>query len=219
MTKQNLLILLVFGAILFSCSTGKRTSERFSQKRIFSEREKKLILSGKATEPMRVWLITNYNDSVLLRKQSAYFQIDTANSVLKHFSSRLLATVKDSATRGVGIAAPQVGILKRIIWVQRLDKPGIPFEVYYNPVITKYSDMKQDVREGCLSIPGIRDTTHDRSYAVFIQYDTPKGEHKCEMIEAFTAAIFQHEIDHLNGILFIDHLKKESNKGIKHSIK
>ncbi len=216
---KKLSIILLSSILFLSCSAGKKTIDFSQQKSIFTEAEKKLILSGKADEPMRVWLITNHRDSILLRKKSAYFQVDTANSVLKHFSSRLLATVKDSATRGVGIAAPQVGILKRIIWVQRLDKPGVPFEVYYNPVITKYSEMKQDVREGCLSIPGIRDTTHDRSYAVFIQYDNPKGEHKCEMIEAFTAAIFQHEIDHLNGILFIDHLKNERKTGINHRIK
>jgi len=185
---------------------------------IFTEAEKNLIMSGKVDEPMRVWLITNKSDSLLLRKQSNSFVVDTTNKFLQHFIRRLLATVQDSATRGVGIAAPQVGILKQIIWVQRLDKPGVPFEVYYNPVITKYSDMKQDVREGCLSIPGIRDTTHDRAYAVFIQYDDTKGEHKCEMIEAFTAAIFQHEIDHLNGILFIDHLKKEAQKNLQHKI-
>ncbi len=211
-------LLGIIGIIIFSSCSSHQKIVQNSSDRIFSEREKQLIMSGKADEPMRVWLITNREDSLLLRSQSQYFKVDTSNVVLKHFTQRLLATVKDSATRGVGIAAPQVGILKRIIWVQRLDKPGVPFEVYYNPVITKYSDMKQDVREGCLSIPGIRDTTHDRSYAVFIQYDTPKGEHKCEMIEAFTAAIFQHEIDHLNGILFIDHLKKESQDNLKHKI-
>jgi len=212
--KFSLVFLLAL--FLFSCGGNKQFST--SKKSIFNDREKALIMSGKADEPMRVWLITNKSDSILLRKNSDAFVVDTTNQYLKHFTKRLLATVQDSATRGVGIAAPQVGILKRIIWVKRLDKPGVPFEVYYNPVIVKYSDLKQDVREGCLSIPGIRDTTHDRSYAVFIQYDTPNGTHKCEMIEDFTAAIFQHEIDHLNGILFIDHLKKETQKNLQHKV-
>jgi len=203
--------------ILASCGSVK-TNVNQSKQNIFSAREKALILSGKADESMRIWLITNKSDSILLRTPSEYFVVDTTNKVLQLFTSRLLTTVKDPKHRGVGIAAPQVGILKRIIWVRRLDKKDSPFEVYYNPVITKYTDKKQDVPEGCLSIPNYRATTTDRAYAVFIQYDDIKGEHKCEMIEAFTAAIFQHEIDHLNGIMFIDHLLKEV-KGNNHNIK
>ncbi len=200
-----------------SCSTTK-SLKATKKTAVFTEREKQLILSGKSDQPMRVWLITNKDDSTLLRKRSAFFKVDKNDTLLQIFTKRLLATVRDSASRGVGIAAPQVGILKRIIWVQRLDKKGVPFEVYYNPVITKYTEKKQDVPEGCLSIPNFRATTKDRSYAVFIQYDRPTGEHKCEMIEAFTAAIFQHEIDHLNGILFIDHLLKEAKYNIKHKV-
>lgn len=200
-----------------SCSTTK-SLKATKKTAVFTEREKQLILSGKSDQPMRVWLITNKDDSTLLRKRSAIFKVDKNDTLLQIFTKRLLATVRDSASRGVGIAAPQVGILKRIIWVQRLDKKGVPFEVYYNPVITKYTEKKQDVPEGCLSIPNFRATTKDRSYAVFIQYDRPTGEHKCEMIEAFTAAIFQHEIDHLNGILFIDHLLKEAKYNIKHKV-
>ena len=164
---------------------------------------------------MRVFLITNPKDSILLRSKSSDFIVNPNDNVLKHFTKRLLATVKDSATRGVGIAAPQVGILKRIIYVQRIDKEQKPFEVYYNPYIKQYSEMKQDVLEGCLSIPNTRGTTTNRAYAVFLEYDDSKGNHKCEMVEAFTAAIFQHEIDHLDGIMFIDHLEDEE-KGINH---
>ena len=214
---KRYIFLLLSLYLLASCSGTKNLAKDQSQS-IFTEAERNLIMSGKADEPMRVWLITNPSDSLLLRKQSKSFVVDTTDKFLQHFTRLLLSTVQDSATRGVGIAAPQVGILKRIIWVQRLDKPGVPFEVYYNPVISKYSDKKQDVPEGCLSIPGIRDITHDRAYAVFIQYDDEKGEHKCEMIEAFTAAIFQHEIDHLDGILFIDHLKKEVQDNLQHKI-
>jgi peptide deformylase len=168
-----------------------------------------LILSGKADEPMRVLLITNPKDSVILRSKSTDFLVSENDTLLQLFTKRLYSTVTDPASRGVGIAAPQVGILKKIIWIKRFDKDDEPFEAYYNPKITKYTDLKQDVLEGCLSIPNVRDTTHYRSYAVLLEYDNPKGQHKCEMVEAFTAVIFQHEIDHLNGILFTDHLEKE----------
>ncbi|MCL4109202.1 UNVERIFIED_CONTAM: hypothetical protein GTU68_028383 [Idotea baltica] len=96
-----------------------------------------------------------------------------------------------------------------MIWVQRFDKDGFPFEVYLNPVIKKYTDKKQKCREGCLSIPGRSDTTETRSYAIMLEYDMLDGTHGIEMVEDFTAVIFQHEIDHLHGILYLDHLKEE----------
>ena len=124
-------------------------------------------------------------------------------------SQRLLATVQDPVNAGVGIAAPQVGILKNMIVVQRYDKEGFPFETYVNPTIKQYSKKTQFCLEGCLSIPKKMDTTKNRAYAILLEYDKLDGTHEIEMIEAFTAVIFQHEIDHLNGILFIDHLDIE----------
>ncbi len=203
-------------AFITSCATNKNAATKNSS--VFTKEETKLILSGKPDEPMRVLLITNPNDSIILRSKSLDFKVNENDKILQIFTKRLYQTVRDSATRGVGIAAPQVGILKKIIWIQRFDKENEPFEVYYNPRITKYSNLKQDVLEGCLSIPDIRETTQNRSYAVLLEYDNPKGKHKCEMIEAFTAVIFQHEIDHLNGILFTDHLDKETKKSIKHKL-
>ena len=211
---RNILILLIGSLFIVSCGT----SRKFSQKEIFTAQEAELILSGKTDEPMRVLLITNPKDSLVLRTPSSNFEVNSNDKILNYLVERMLTTVRDSASRGVGIAAPQVGILKRIIWVQRLDKENKPFEVYYNPEIKKYSDMKQDVREGCLSVPNYRATTQDRAYAVFLEYDDRSGTHKCEMVEAFTAAIFQHEIDHLDGIMFIDHLLKEKNESIQHKM-
>ncbi len=129
--------------------------------------------------------------------------------VLASFINRLYRTVTDSMSLGVGIAAPQVGILKNIIWVQRFDKQGFPFEVFLNPKIQQYSKLKQDCLEGCLSIPNRRDTTSNRAYAILLEYDRPDASHHIEMVEDFTAVIVQHEVDHLNGILYIDHLRQE----------
>jgi peptide deformylase len=110
---------------------------------------------------------------------------------------------------GVGIAAPQVGILKDIIWVQRFDKEDLPFEVYLNPKIIQYSKKTQTRKEGCLSIPNRSETLNSRAYAILISYDTIENTQVVEMVEDFTAVIFQHEIDHLNGILYLDHLQEE----------
>ncbi len=164
---------------------------------------------------MRVFLITNKHDSLLLRTKSQSIKVNPKDPILQHFITRLYRTVRDSMSMGVGIAAPQVGVLKNIIWVQRFDKDGFPFEVYLNPKIVQYSKKKQPCPEGCLSIPDKRATTQNRAYAILLEYDKQDGSHAMEMVEDFTAVIFQHEIDHLNGILFIDHLEQEIEEAQK----
>jgi len=81
------------------------------------------------------------------------------------------------------------------------------FEVYFNPKITKYSEQKLKWVEGCLSVPGMKDTTRTRSHTILLEYLKLDNSHNIEMVEGFTAIIFQHEIDHLNGILYLDRRK------------
>ncbi len=167
------------------------------------------IYNGKDDESMRIWLITNYEDSILLRTKSTDFEFPKDAKQAEFLADRMLATVTDSASLGVGIAAPQVGVLKNLILVQRFDLPEEPIMAYYNPKITSYSKLKQPCLEGCLSIPNKMDTTRNRAYAILLEYDMLDGTHEKELVEDFTAVIFQHEIDHLNGILFLDHLDQE----------
>jgi len=172
-------------------------------------------MKSDSSTPMRVLTINNPADSIILRTKSENVKISQNDKVLQTFINRLYQTVTDSASLGVGIAAPQVGILKNIIWVQRFDKENHPFEAYLNPKIIQYSEKKQNCLEGCLSIPNLMDTTYTRAYAILIEYDNLKNEHKIEMIEDFTAVIFQHETDHLKGILFTDLLDKKPKKNRK----
>ncbi len=176
---------------------------------VYSAQQKSLLLSGSETDPMRLFLTTNKSDSILLRQRAAEVIPNPDDPLLNACINRLLATVQDSMSLGVGIAAPQVGILKRIIWVQRFDKEGFPFEVYLNPVIKQYTKKKQNCMEGCLSIPDKQAETKVRAYAILLEYDTREGQHITEMVEDFTAVIFQHEIDHLDGKLFIDLLEEK----------
>ena len=196
---KHLFHLIIGFLLVVSCSSNTT----------FSEEETTLIMSTDSLTAMRVYKITNKQDSLLLRTKCKAIKADPNNPVIKHFVSRLYATVRDSMSLGVGIAAPQVGILKNIIWVQRFDKENFPFEVYLNPKITQYSTNKQTIKEGCLSIPNRTDILNSRSNTIEIEYDTMENEHKKETVKKFTAVIFQHEIDHLNGILYLDHLKKE----------
>ena len=201
---KKLFFTLIIILTLAACSSSKTAF-----KNSFSKNQTSLITNADSVTPMRVYKITNKKDSLLLRSKSTYIKPDPNNTILKNFINRLYATVRDSMSMGVGIAAPQVGILKNIIWVQRFDKENLPFEVYLNPKITKYSNKTQSVKEGCLSIPNRSDMLNSRSATITIEYDSMNAEHKTEIISDFTAVIFQHEIDHLSGILYLDHLEKE----------
>ena len=186
----------------FSCS--KKNKLRNTS---FSSSQTQLILAADTSEVMRLFLINNTSDSLLLRKKSIAVKYNPKDKTLQHFTKRLLLTM--TKAEGVGIAAPQVGILKNIIWVQRFDKADFPFEVFLNPKIVAYSEKKQPCGEGCLSIPDQKGTTQNRAASIKIDYEKIDGTSHQETVEGFTAVIFQHEIDHLNGILFIDHLEKE----------
>ena len=99
---------------------------------------------------------------------------------------------------GVGLAAPQVGILKRIVVIDVGDGPM----VLINPVILERSG-EQDGPEGCLSCPGMWGMVK-RSYYVKVKALTPEGDEVIIEAEDFLARALQHEIDHLEGVLFID---------------
>ncbi|MDO7173072.1 peptide deformylase [Mariniflexile sp. AS56] len=202
--KLNAFLLLGLALLLSACY-GSKSMLTHS----FSGEQSELIMDSDSLTAMRVFKITNNQDSLLLRSKSKHIKANPNDLVLQRFVKRLYATVRDSMSLGVGIAAPQVGILKNIIWVQRFDKENVPFEVYLNPVIKTYSNKKQTVKEGCLSIPNRSDTLNSRAFSIVIEYDTMNANHKTETVEGFTSVIFQHEIDHLNGILYLDHLAKE----------
>lgn len=197
--RITLIISTVIVLLVSSCQSSYRITKE----------QKTLIMEVDSLKPMRVFKIANLSDSLLLRRKSTNIKVDPNDIVLKTFVKRLYATVRDSMSLGVGIAAPQVGILKNIIWVQRFDKDNLPFEVYLNPTILEYSKKKQPCLEGCLSIPERRDTTYTRSENILIEYDRMDKSHITEEVKGFTAVISQHEIDHLNGILYLDHLKEE----------
>lgn len=170
----------------------------------FSKNERELI--GNSAEKMEVYQTTDEKQLHVLQQPSD--TVDPKDPLLAILAKRMLATVQDEAHPGVGIAAPQVGINKKLIWVQRFDKSGQPFEAYVNPKIVWRSTLIRTGAEGCLSIPDRREEV-ERNYAIRIQYANLNGEQKEENVEGFTAVVFQHEIDHLLGILFPDRLDEQ----------
>ena len=162
---------------------------------------------------MRVMSIADRTDSLVLRRRSAPVDARTASSEdFALLRRRMMATVRDPQNEGVGIAAPQVGILRRVIAVQRFDKAGEPFGFYINPEILAATGSAEAGREGCLSVPDIYGTV-ERPHSITLRYRDERFEQVTETVEGFTAVIFQHEIDHLDGILFIDRMRETPRDG------
>lgn len=166
-----------------------------------------LINQGDVNSALPIYQTTDaHQHKTLLNLSTEIDPLDKNTAILvKRMERSLLST-----DGGVGIAAPQVGINRKIIWVQRFDKVGEPLEYFINPVITWRSELQNLGPEGDLSIPDFRDQFY-RSKVIQLEYVDLKGQKFSEMVEGFTAVIFQHEIDHLFGILISDKKKKEEN--------
>jgi peptide deformylase len=110
------------------------------------------------------------------------------------------------AAKGIGLAASQIGELTRIIVVD-VSRREDNLNIFVNPEIVDSNETLVDSEEGCLSIPGFRETLK-RSNHVKIKAQTVDGEAFEVEAEDLLAICIQHEIDHLNGVLFIDHLSR-----------
>ncbi len=174
----------------------------------FNPVEKGLILAGDTSSVMRVLVFTAPEDLNVLNTISS--DIDPSDPFLPLLARRMYKTMRDTANPGVGISAPQVGINRNAIWVQRYDKSGAPFEFYINPKIKKSTILNRKGGEGCLSMPEERGSLL-RSYAILIEYQTFDGIIHTEMVEDFTAVIFQHETDHLKGMILPDRMREQQN--------
>lgn len=200
-------VILILSIIFFSCEKADDGASDFSSADI------ELIQSGNAETLMRVLNYYIHEDSLILRKYSSDIQ-DFDNPLLAVLISRMYKTVRDPQHPGVGIACPQIGINKRIIWVQRYDITGKPFECYLNAKITKYSDTLVALSDGCLSIPNTGGSSW-RALWVDVEYYTRDGVfHQERISHQYTAHIFQHEIDHLNGMVYLDRLVAKNPKNI-----
>ncbi len=110
---------------------------------------------------------------------------------------------------GAGIAANQVGEPVRITVIEVNDnprypyKPRIPLTVVVNPVIDIVGDERFDVNEGCLSVPNLRGEV-SRAVTVRVRYLDREGNEHDDLVHGLTAGTFQHECDHLDGVLFLD---------------
>jgi peptide deformylase len=136
-----------------------------------------------------------------------------ASEPVKTVDAELRALVEDMfetmyKAPGVGLAAIQIGIPRRIVTVDtaKKDEEAKP-QVFLNPEILSSSDEKGTYEEGCLSIPEYYEEV-ERPLAVKVRYMDLDGKTHEIDADGFLATVLQHEIDHTNGVLFIDHISK-----------
>jgi peptide deformylase len=109
---------------------------------------------------------------------------------------------------GIGLAAVQVGVPKRVVTVDLAKKDGPPEpQVFINPEIVWSSEDRSTYEEGCLSIPDIHEDVERPARVRFKYLDLDGKPHEAEA-EGLFATCIQHEIDHTNGVLFIDHISR-----------
>lgn len=138
----------------------------------------------------------------VLRQQARL--VDDFDGALRRLADDMMATMR--AADGVGLAANQVGVLKRLFtWETMMDDDQIVGGAVVNPELIEASETLQQGDEGCLSFPGLSYPL-ERPLRVEVAHQDLDGERHVAQLEGFAARIWLHEMDHLNGILFIDHL-------------
>lgn len=188
-------VLLVLAALLlFGCGHNGGSLTR----------AEKALING-SDSLMRVLTIRDTADMAVLRAESVDFTAaDMASPEFEALVAKMKYTVQDPSQDGVGIAAPQVGLNRRLIIVCRLDLPGEPFEAYANVQIDSLWGDDIVGREGCLSIPGLRGNVARKEFAAVSYADPSDFTVRSEVVSGYVARIFQHEVDHLAGILYTD---------------
>jgi peptide deformylase len=129
--------------------------------------------------------------------------VETTEILSSEFQKLIDDMIETMIKDGVGLAAPQVGVSRRLIIVKMKHGP----EAFINPKIFSASIRQTKGEEGCLSIPGVWGIVK-RHVKVKVKAINRRGEKVLIKASGLEAVIFQHEIDHLNGILFIDKAEK-----------
>ncbi len=146
--------------------------------------------------------IVTVPDDVLRKKARS---VKVFDEDLRTLVDDMVETMRDAP--GVGLAAPQVGILERVIVIEFGDEEDeeAPPKLYavVNPEITRESNEREMGVEGCLSIPGFVGDV-ERSTAIVVKGQNKHGQNVKYKLNGWVARIFQHEIDHLEGVLFTD---------------
>lgn len=155
--------------------------------------------------------------SQTLRKKA--FDIEKGDNFTE-LKENMVQTLRKA--EGIGLAGPQVGVLKNIFIIDTtpMKDEGIEVieKVFFNPVITNFSSENIIYNEGCLSIPGVNEDVI-RPDKIEVRYRDVNFDWHEEVLDGLIARIFQHEFDHLQGILFIDRISQLKKKLIRGKLK
>ena len=144
-----------------------------------------------------------YPHPILKKKAEPVAKVDDE---MRQFLDDMLETMYES--NGCGLAAPQVGVSKRVVVIDIAHEDEEPAPIYMvNPEIIWKSEETKICEEGCLSVPGQRADV-ERPAAVKIKYLDYDGKEQILETDDFLAVAAQHELDHLDGVLYIDHLSR-----------
>jgi peptide deformylase len=161
----------------------------------------------------RILTVNNAADLAVLK--TVCTPVEAVTDEVRALMDNMLETMYDAP--GIGLAAVQIGDTRRVVVMDLGDKPGVAEDAdeparrnpryFVNPEVVWASDETSEYDEGCLSVPEYFDTVErpTRVRITFLDYD---GQPREEEVDGLYATCIQHEIDHLNGVLFIDYLSR-----------
>jgi peptide deformylase len=169
-------------------------------------REERLDAEREARRRLALAQVRQYPDPVLRMQARESEVFDDALAGLVERMGRLM-----QEARGVGLAAPQIGILQRVL-VYQVDEDG-PVTALVNPRLVARSDERETSDEGCLSLGSASVIVPvERPAAVTVEAVSPVGEELRIEAEGLEARVIQHELDHLDGVLTLDRTTDEARK-------
>lgn len=163
---------------------------------------------------MAIRTIRLKGDDILTKKSK---KVDVIDEKIKILAEDMLDTMY--ANDGIGLAACQVGMLKSMVvydakWIEDTDSKGRKItpkkepHILINPIITYRSKSMVEVEEGCLSFPNQFDNVM-RHEKIKVEYTDIDGKKKIKSASGMEAVVIQHELDHLDGIVFLDRVNKK----------
>ena len=138
-------------------------------------------------------------------------EVDEKDESLKDLIERMFNAMEEE--RGIGLAAPQIGVSKRVVVVS-IEEKNFNRLALLNPVIVHLSSETDVMEEGCLSVPGVNADV-ERPVEAVVRGTTRNGRLVEISAQGLLARVLQHEIDHLDGVLFIDRLSPDERKRIE----
>lgn len=159
---------------------------------------------------MKTLLRTQFGNPILRQKAKKVSVAFLKSTKFEKLIAQMFRTMKQS--NGVGLAAPQIGISMQLAVIQvqptklRPNLESLPKTVIINPKILSHSTQQTTDWEGCLSFEDVRGKA-TRYNKIKVEYTDEKGKKVTRDLSGFLARVFQHEIDHLNGLVYVDRMK------------